>query len=97
MYIPPTELQPTRHVDEIRTPYSANADSFFNQDWAQAISDQQTRFLRANIDVIGLRKPSKDAPPVKMLDYACGFGISSLVIRKSLPREARDINVPGRQ
>lgn len=58
---------------------SANADKLFSQDWVKVLGEQLTALLLSNVEAIGLRKPSADGPPVKMLDYACGFGLASLV------------------
>jgi hypothetical protein len=58
---------------------SANADAVFNQDWARVLAEQLTALIRSNVDAMGLRKPSEGSPPVRMLDYACGFGMASMV------------------
>ncbi|GKT39875.1 putative methyltransferase [Colletotrichum spaethianum] len=55
---------------------SANADTFFEQDWLKAFAEQLTRFLRTQGPNLGFR-PRDLANPVRLLDYACAYGGAS--------------------
>lgn len=57
---------------------SANADVLLEQDWVKVLAEQQTRFLRSQADALGLKAPEA-GQEFKLLDYACGQGVSSWV------------------
>jgi len=37
------------------------------------------RLVRENVDDLGIKKRADGSPPVRLLDYACGFGAATQV------------------
>ena len=69
-----------RRVANLAT--SEQAATVFQHPWALELSGQLRDCLQANVSWIGMRRPGADetgaaAAPVKMIDYACGFGLVS--------------------
>ena len=61
---------------------SEQAATVFQHPWALELSGQLRDCLQSNASWIGMRSPGADktgaaAAPVKMIDYACGFGLVS--------------------
>ena len=59
---------------------SEQAATVFQHPWALEVSGQLRDCLQSNASWIGMRRRADEtgqAPPVKMLDYACGFGLVS--------------------
>ncbi|KAI1182831.1 S-adenosyl-L-methionine-dependent methyltransferase [Nemania serpens] len=57
------------------------ADTIYAEEWVRKVSVQVAECLQSNIDWIEIRKSSSpSASPVKLLDYACGFGAVSTTL-----------------
>ncbi|KAI1120229.1 S-adenosyl-L-methionine-dependent methyltransferase [Nemania abortiva] len=65
--------------------WNEHAETIYAEEWVRKVSGQVADCLRSNIDWIEIRRsppsPSSPSPaPVKLLDYACGFGVVSTTL-----------------
>ncbi|KAI0107212.1 S-adenosyl-L-methionine-dependent methyltransferase [Nemania sp. FL0031] len=61
--------------------WNEHAETIYAEEWVRQVSGQVADCLQSSIDWIEIRRSSSsDQAPVKLLDYACGFGVVSTTL-----------------
>ncbi|KAL7947110.1 S-adenosyl-L-methionine-dependent methyltransferase [Trichoderma barbatum] len=57
--------------------WNTNGNKIFGSQWVLNFAKKIGDTLSDNVDSMGIRRRSDSGPPVKLLDYACGYGMVS--------------------
>ncbi|KAI0145562.1 S-adenosyl-L-methionine-dependent methyltransferase [Xylariaceae sp. FL1272] len=64
--------------------WNEHAHTLYKEDWVRKINDQVQDCIQQNAEWINARQaPANANSPVKLLDYACGFGSASMAMLDS--------------